>query len=81
MPDNEWPAAAAPRNVIMSDFEGKHGDRRQEIVFIGAGMDQAGIESALDTALLTDEELAEYEASWAKLPDPEHPQPMQASAA
>jgi hypothetical protein len=99
------------------------GDRRQEIVFIGAGMDevcrvwqytcareqlvqrgcqlhpvpptmqwecqpfpccrgtskgacttrpQAKICAQLDGALLSDEELAAYDAKWSSLPDPEH---------
>jgi hypothetical protein len=36
----------------------------QEIVFIGAGMDQAAIEAQLDGALLTDEELQRYNVKW-----------------
>jgi hypothetical protein len=42
--------------VILADFDlgSDYGDRRQEIVFIGAGMDRAAIETQLDSALLTD---------------------------
>ncbi len=59
---SEWPA-----NVdIQSDFEGTHGDRRQEIVFIGQfGKDfeatKDAFERTLDVCLLTDEEMKEYE--------------------
>ena len=45
---------------IMKDFQEPYGDRRQEIVFIGIGMDREFIEKALDEALLTDEEFADY---------------------
>lgn len=38
--------------------------RLQEIVFIGAGMDQAAIEKQLDGALVTDDELQRYNAKW-----------------
>ena len=33
---------------------------------------QAAIEASLDTCLLSEEEMAKYEANWAKLPDPPH---------
>ena len=46
---------------IMREFDleggGPWGDRRQEIVFIGVGMDQAKIENLMDACLLTDEEM------------------------
>jgi hypothetical protein len=36
----------------------------QEIVFIGAGMDDAAIAEQLDGALLTDGELQRYDQKW-----------------
>ena len=72
VPDADWPDAQPQRAMILSDFASAYGDRRQEIVFIGAGMDQRAIEAALDAALLTDEELEKYNTNWAKLPDPTH---------
>jgi G3E family GTPase len=73
VPDEDWPRADVQRQIIYCDFEGPYGDRRQEIVFIGSGMNRAAIETALDAALLTDEEMSKYSENWAKLPDPKHP--------
>jgi hypothetical protein len=58
--------------MILGDFTGEFGDRRQEIVFIGRGMDREGISARLDTALLTDEEMEKYKANWASARDPDH---------
>lgn len=73
MPEDEWPSEPEKRAIVFSDFVEGFGDRRQEIVFIGAGMDQPAIEAALDQCLLTDDELQKYISNWAKLPDPVHP--------
>jgi hypothetical protein len=42
----------------------------QELVFIGQGMDRAGIEAALRGCELTDEELALGPEGWATMADP-----------
>ncbi|MBV9458381.1 MAG: GTP-binding protein [Bradyrhizobium sp.] len=47
----------------------RDGDRRREIVFIGAGMDEASICSRLDACLVPERPGMEV-AEWAKLPDP-----------
>jgi len=46
------------------------GDRRQEIAFIGAGLDRAAIERRLDACLLDDEEMEGGPMAWADLTDP-----------
>ncbi|GBF95172.1 hypothetical protein Rsub_07885 [Raphidocelis subcapitata] len=58
--------------MILSDFAPLVGDRRQEIVFIGVGMDESKICAQLDGALLTDEECRRYAEKWGALPDPAH---------
>ncbi|KAK9905575.1 hypothetical protein WJX75_002363 [Coccomyxa subellipsoidea] len=66
VPESEWPTDKAQRNVVLSDFDkdSGYGDRRQEIVFIGAGMDEAAICKQLDGALVTDDEFERYAAKW-----------------
>lgn len=60
VPREDWPTAPAQRQIIESEFADGCGDRRQEIVFIGAGMDELAIRAQLDSCLLTDDELVEY---------------------
>jgi len=52
------------KSYIDRVWEGEYGDRRQEIVFIGADMDREAIESALDDCLLTPSEIKEGPAAW-----------------
>eukprot|EP00894_Picocystis_sp_ML_P002215 jgi/Pico_ML_1/52732/g3397.t1 len=63
---SEWPTDQEAQKSILNDFSKDEsiGDRRQELVFIGIGMEQATIESSLDQALLSDEELGEYKEYW-----------------
>jgi hypothetical protein len=39
-------------------------------VFIGVNLDKHGVRTRLDTALLTDSELAEGPSAWQAYPDP-----------
>ncbi|HYW06607.1 MAG TPA: GTP-binding protein [Longimicrobium sp.] len=63
-PDPELRAEAA------AEWEEPWGDRRQELVFIGAGMDVAAITAALTASLLDDDEMAAGTRRWRKLDDP-----------
>lgn len=64
IPKAEWPQGS--EGEITVDFSGQYGDRRQELVFIGqfgqGGQSQQALVEALDACLLTDKEMAEYEA-------------------
>ncbi|MDE2652205.1 MAG: GTP-binding protein [Gemmatimonadota bacterium] len=51
-------------------WEPGHGDRRQELVFIGIEMPQGAIVAALDGCLLTDAEMASGASGWTSLGDP-----------
>jgi hypothetical protein len=72
VPEDEWPEDEAQRAVVKGDFASAEqggervGDRRQEIVFIGVGMEREAIERQLDGALLTEEEQAKYWERWTK---------------
>jgi hypothetical protein len=70
LPKREWPDDAETRAQIKSDWAEPWGDRRQEIVFIGAGMREAALRAALDAALLTDAEMARNARTWARFEDP-----------
>lgn len=63
---SDWPSVQEAQKAILTDFSTDKmvGDRRQELVFIGVGMNQAAIESGLDQALLSDEEVDEYVRHW-----------------
>jgi G3E family GTPase len=69
-PQEEWPEDAATLEALAKDWHPEYGDRMQELVFIGAGMDREAIEEALNRCLLTDAELAEGPSAWENYRDP-----------
>lgn len=69
-PEDEWPDDKEMASEIQSNFSGEHGDRHQELVFIGQGLDQQHTERILDCCLLTDLELAQGPRKWADFEDP-----------
>jgi G3E family GTPase len=62
---DDWPPGAESEIMVDFDKSGTHGDRRQELVFIGqfgtGGNSKKALEEALDSCLLSDSEMAEYE--------------------
>jgi len=70
LPRVEWPEDAETREQIARDWEDPWGDRRQELVFIGASLDEAAIRRKLDAALLTDDEFLTGPALWQTFADP-----------
>lgn len=70
VPDENWPDDEQSIAEIRSRFDGLHGDRRQELVFIGNSMNQENIVSILESCLLTDDEFESGPEAWAEFPDP-----------
>ncbi len=69
-PASEWPSSEADRLEIMQDWVPPFGDRRQEIAFIGIDLPEQEIRSALDSCLLTHQEMRDGPESWSTLADP-----------
>jgi len=70
VPREHWPMdMETPEQIaeVMKVFEEPYGDRRQEIVIIGAKMNHEQVSQILDNALLTDEELAKGPEGWKTL--------------
>ncbi|TWT73340.1 GTP-binding protein [Allorhodopirellula solitaria] len=68
-PDDAWPEDEVLLDEIQSKLTGEHGDRHQELVFIGNGMNEQNIRSILEDCLLSDSELAEGPEAWAGYED------------
>lgn len=69
-PEEEWPTDPEEIKEIRSRLKGEHGDRHQELVFIGTGLDQQRVEQALDHCLLTDLEFSQGPTAWSNFEDP-----------
>ncbi|UFM67396.1 zinc metallochaperone GTPase ZigA (plasmid) [Paracoccus sp. MA] len=68
VPRERWPTHPDSLAEVAKNWEEPWGDRRQELVFIGAGMDPAAITTALDDALVDAWDFTPE--AWARLPDP-----------
>ncbi|MGB2571723.1 GTP-binding protein [Micromonospora citrea] len=66
----DWPQDAAERAELESRWHPVFGDRQQELVLIGVGLDGDGLRAALTACLLTDTEIAIGESAWRALADP-----------
>lgn len=69
VPQARWPENDGARDYIRRHWADPFGDRRQELVFIGAGMDRAALTATLDACLLP-EEKGTNPLAWQRLPDP-----------
>ena len=70
LPKEKWPTDEEYLSSIEKQWVEPFGDMRQELVFIGQGLDQSGFTQALDDCLLSEVEVLRGKAYWATLQDP-----------
>ena len=70
IPEKNWPTDEEYLASIKKSWVEPFGDMRQELVFIGQSMDQKGMTDALDSCLLSEDDVLRGKAYWATLQDP-----------
>jgi len=70
VPRGEWPDHPDWQAGMTKVWQEPFGDRRQEIVLIGANMDEAALRRGFDACLLTPAEMRLGERGWKFLSDP-----------
>lgn len=70
IPREHWQHPVGQRPDEQPDWHPRFGDRIQQIVFIGQGMDQAALSACLDACLLDKHLTAGNSRSWKELPNP-----------
>ncbi|TWA97509.1 zinc metallochaperone GTPase ZigA [Bradyrhizobium stylosanthis] len=69
VPAERWPDDPFWRKQLRANWNEIYGDRRQEIVFIGSGMDETALRARLDACLVPGKPAMNL-AEWATLADP-----------
>lgn len=70
IPRENWPQDEAYLASIKETWQEPFGDMRQELVFIGQGLNQVDMVKALDECLLSEDEVLKGKDFWLALPDP-----------
>lgn len=70
IPEKDWPKDEEYLESIRKQWVEPFGDMRQELVFIGQGLDQNAMTQALDNCLLPEDEVLRGKNYWLTLNDP-----------
>jgi len=70
VPKEHWPESEVFQAELEKKWNAEVGDCRQELVFIGIGMDELAIYDSLQACLLTDEEMELGIRAWSEFHDP-----------
>ena len=70
IPKENWPTDKEYLESIEKNWVEPFGDMRQDLVFIGQNLDQEAMTEALDSCLLTENELLKGKSFWKTLNDP-----------
>ena len=70
VPKQNWPTDEETLKIIKQNWEEPFGDMRQELVFIGQGLDKDAMIGALENCLVTEDDLLKGEEFWTTLNDP-----------
>lgn len=70
IPKEEWPTDQDYLDAINDIWQEPYGDMRQELVFIGQGLEQEKLIARLNECLLTEEEMEQGFDYWLSLEDP-----------
>ena len=70
IPEKDWPDDEDYLASIKKQWVEPFGDMRQELVFIGQGLDRSKMIEALDECLLSEEEVLKGKSYWSTLSDP-----------
>ncbi len=70
VPEKDWPDDEEYLDSIMEKWVEPFGDMRQELVFIGQGLDEQEVTEALNQCLLSEDEVLAGKEYWKTLKDP-----------